>query len=147
MPWSEAERAYIEYAPVGRLATADEDGRPHAVPICFALLDETIVTPIDEKPKDRGTRELRRLQNIRANPRVTLVVDHYTEEWADLGWVQIRGTATVLEPDADGHRKAVTALRGKYDQYESHALEDRPVIRIDPGQVVSWGRLSRPERR
>jgi PPOX class probable F420-dependent enzyme len=84
------------------------------------------------------------VRNVRANPPVTLVVDHYTEDWSDLGWVQVRGTAGIVRPEVQQHQRGVDALREKYDQYASHALEDRPVIRIEPGRVVSWGSLERP---
>jgi PPOX class probable F420-dependent enzyme len=137
------EREYLTTARVGRLATADGEGRPHAVPVCFALLGDRIVTPIDEKPKDAQPGALRRLRDIAANPRVALVVDHYVESWSDLGWVQVRGTATRLDPGDDGHASGIEVLRGKYDQYADHDLGERPVIEIDPGSVRSWGRLSR----
>jgi PPOX class probable F420-dependent enzyme len=141
-PWDTAERQYLEAARVARLATVDPRGRPHAVPVCFAVDETRIVTPIDEKPKAEDPGALRRVENIRTTPAVTLVADHYTETWSELGWVQVRGTATVVSPTASDHRRAVAALRDAYDQYADHALDQRPVIAIDPGQVVSWGRLS-----
>jgi PPOX class probable F420-dependent enzyme len=138
------ERTYLEAARVGRLATADAEGRPHAVPVCFALDGDRFVTPIDEKPKSVAADDLRRSRDVRENPRVALVVDHYVEDWSELGWVQIRGTATHLDPGESGHADAVAALRGKYDQYADHALEERPVIAVEPGSVRSWGELSGP---
>lgn len=135
------ERAYLEAARVGRLATADDEGRPHVVPVCFAFADDRIVTPIDEKPQTVPAEGLRRSRDIRENSRVALAVDHYTEDWSALGWVQVRGTATHLSPGEPGHAGAVAALRGKYVQYADHALEERPVVRIDPGSVRSWGEL------
>lgn len=138
------ERAYLETARVGRLATADLQGNPHAVPVCFAFADDYIVSPIDEKPQRVGPDALRRVQDIRENPRVALIVDHYTEDWSRLGWVQVRGRATLCPPGADPHPVGVQALEEAYDQYASHALEERPLIRIDPGSVRSWGRLERP---
>jgi PPOX class probable F420-dependent enzyme len=141
MSWSDEERKYVASARVGRLATVDAEGRPHAIPICYSLVEGRIVSPLDEKPQGVEATKLRRVRNIRQNPRVTLVVDHYTEEWTDLGWVQIRGTAAVVDPDESGHDEAVTALQEKYDQYEAHALDRRPVIRLDPGTVRSWGYL------
>ena len=156
------EREYLEAARLGRLATADAEGRPHVVPVCFAVVGDELVTPVDEKPQTVSPRDLRRLRDLRENPRVALVVDHYAEDWTDLGWVQVRGTATVVEPGGAGHPAAhstahstthstthsagVAALRAKYDQYETHALEERPVVAIAPGTVRSWGRLSRPDR-
>ena len=135
------ERRYLEAARIGRLATADAEGRPHVVPVCFALEGEHVVTPIDEKPQRVAPDALRRTRNIEANPRVALVVDHYVEDWSALGWVQVRGTATHVGPDESGHAAAITRLREKDDQYHTHALEERPVIRITPGSVRSWGAL------
>ncbi|MFB6311074.1 MAG: TIGR03668 family PPOX class F420-dependent oxidoreductase [Salinirussus sp.] len=136
-----AERRYLARARVARLATTDADGRPHVVPICFALHEGEIVTPIDEKPKQAAPTELRRVRDIREHDRVALVADHYVEEWNDLGWVQVRGRARISEPTNDDHRPAVSALREKYDQYDSHSLDDRPVIVVSPGSVRSWGLL------
>lgn len=136
-----AERAYVEATRVARLATADGAGRPHVVPICFALAGDAIITPIDEKPKAVDPTELRRVRDVRANPSVSLVADHYAEDWSTLGWVQIRGAAELLEPGQDGHVDGVSALREKYDQYADHELSARPVIRIEPGSVRSWGHL------
>ena len=142
------ERRYLEASSVARLSTADAEGRPHVVPICFALVDigdgAELVTPIDEKPKNADPMALRRSRNIEANPQVALVADHYTEDWSQLGWVQVRGTANHLSPGDGTHRRGVAALRRKYDQYAAHALEERPLIRISPERVLSWGRLKRP---
>lgn len=77
---------------------------------------------------------------------MTLLVDHYAEDWSRLGWVQVRGTAVRCAPDEDHHHDGVRALRAKYDQYRDHDLEERPLVRIDPGTVRSWGRLERPDR-
>ncbi|WP_267641265.1 TIGR03668 family PPOX class F420-dependent oxidoreductase [Haloarchaeobius amylolyticus] len=142
--FQEAERRYLETARVGRLATADARGRPSAIPVCFALVDGTVVTPIDEKPQRVAPGALRRSRDISENPYVTLVVDHYTEDWGRLGWVQVRGTASHCAPDDDSHSAGVVALREKYEQYTEHALENRPLIRISPGSVRSWGDLERP---
>ena len=139
------QREYLERGRVGRLATADGAGRPHVVPVCYALVDDTVVTPIDEKPKRADPDELRRSRDIEENPRVALVVDHYTEDWTQLGWLQVRGTASRRFPAEEGHSTGVAALEEKYDQYADHNLKARPLVRIDPGSVRSWGRLDRPE--
>lgn len=138
------ERQYVVRARVGRLATADAAGRPHVVPVCFALVDEAIVIPIDEKPQQVDPDELRRSRDIDENPRVAMIVDHYSENWSQLGWVQVRGTATHCDPGDEPHAPGVTALERKYDQYAEHDLGSRPLIRISPGSVRSWGRLERP---
>lgn len=138
------QRVYLEAARVGRLATADGEGRPHAIPVCFALHEDRIVTPIDEKPKENTPSSLQRLKNIDANPYVVLLVDHYCEDWAQLGWLLIRGQASRLGPAEDSHSSAVAALRSKYEQYADHALEERPMIQITPGSIQTWGTLERP---
>jgi PPOX class probable F420-dependent enzyme len=143
--FQEQERRYVETAAVGRLATADAEGRPHAVPVCFALVDGHVVTPIDEKPQRVAPDALRRSRDITENPSVALVVDHYTDDWDRLGWVQVRGTASHCRPGDPAHAPGVTALRRKYDQYAAHDLEARPLIRIAPGSVRSWGCLERPD--
>lgn len=140
---SDREHEYVERARVARLGTADERGRPQVVPICFALLEERIVSALDEKPASSDDSDLRRVRDIEENPFVSLVVDHYVEDWDALGWVQLRGRASIVDPGEDGHERAIEALRGKYDQYADHALEERPIIHIEPGDAVSWGNLDR----
>ena len=88
--FTDAERRYVETARVGRLATADAEARPHAVPVCFAFAGDRIVSPVDEKPKRVGPHRLRRCRDVDENPRVALVVDRYAEDWSRLGWVQVR---------------------------------------------------------
>lgn len=140
--FDEDEYEYLAAARVGRLATADAAGRPHVVPICFAVHHDMVVSPLDEKPKTVDQLSLRRVRDIKVNPRIALVVDHWTEQWDALGWVQIRGTAELVDPGASGHEGAVSALRSKYAQYADHALERYPLIRIEPSRVVSWGDLT-----
>ncbi|MBI3692389.1 MAG: pyridoxamine 5'-phosphate oxidase family protein, partial [Mycolicibacterium aromaticivorans] len=67
-------------ATVARLATVTPDGPPHVVPIVFAVAESTIYTAVDGKPKT--TQRLRRLANIEANPRVSILVDHYEDDWS-----------------------------------------------------------------
>jgi PPOX class probable F420-dependent enzyme len=100
-------------ARVARLATAGSDGRPHVVPICFALDGNTLYTAVDGKPK--STRRLRRLANIAANPHVEVVIDHYDEDWSHLWWVRLAGQARVVEHDARG----LELLIAKYPQYRA----------------------------
>jgi PPOX class probable F420-dependent enzyme len=118
-------------ARVARLATVAPDGRPHVVPICFAVEDDTLYTAIDEKPK--RTRALQRLRNIEANPRVEVLVDHYEEDWSRLWWVRLRGTARVVERD----ERALDLLMTKYEQYRS-APPSGPTIEIKVEQRAEW---------
>lgn len=98
-------------ARVARLATLGTDGRPHVVPICFALDGDTLYTAVDAKPK--STRALRRLANIESDPRVEIVIDHYDEDWSKLWWVRLSGRARVIDHDARG----LELLQAKYPQY------------------------------
>ena len=80
---------------VARLATADANGVPHAVPVCYALLGDNLYVTIDKKPKRSDGRALRRLRNIVENPHVAVVVDRYDEDWSRLAWVMLRGRAEI----------------------------------------------------
>jgi PPOX class probable F420-dependent enzyme len=106
-------RARFAAARVARLATADAAGRPHLVPIAFAVAGDTIYSAVDAKPK--RTRALRRLANVRANPAVSLLVDHWDEEdWTRLWWVRADGRGRVLAPEVEEARRAVELLRERY---------------------------------
>lgn len=120
---------------VARLGTISADGRPHLVPVCFALCDDAVAIAIDEKPK--RTSHLARLRNIERDPRVTLLVDHYEEDWTRLAWLRIDGRAEVL-PRGDAWPEALVSLRLRYPQYVLMALEERPLIRITPERITAW---------
>jgi len=130
--------AFLERQRSGRLATVDPRGQPHAIPICYALLDGLLYTPIDEKPKTGDPRSLRRIRNILENPKVCLVVDHYEDDdWSRLQWLQVRGEASLVEDDVERAR-ALEALRARYRQYRTMALETLPLLRITPTRLVGW---------
>ncbi len=128
--------AFVKKQPVGRLATADAQGRPHVVPVCFVYENGAFYSAIDEKPK-RTTR-LRRLRNIAENPQVALVIDVYQEDWSQLAWVMIQGRAIIHERGQD-HAEVLAALRQKYPAYRAMALESRSLIEIVPEHVTNWG--------
>jgi PPOX class probable F420-dependent enzyme len=125
-------RGLFASAQVARLATVDASGRPHLVAITFAVDGERIVTAVDHKPK-RTTR-LRRLENIEANPRVSVLADHYSDDWSKLWWVRADGTARVVEPGAPEHKRAISALAARYPQY----VEERPTDRVIVVSVSRW---------
>jgi PPOX class probable F420-dependent enzyme len=129
--------AFLEAQRVARLATVDEDGRPHALPVCFAALGGALYTPIDEKPKRGDPLTLRRVRNILAHPQVCLVADRYEEDWSHLAWLQVRGTAALVDDEGERAR-ALARLRDRYPQYRAMDLESRPLIRITPDRIVSW---------
>ncbi len=123
----------LRVARVGRLATTGEDGQPHIVPVCFVFDGEALFTPIDGKPKT--TRRLKRIRNLKTNPRAALLVDHYEEDWRRLRYVLVEGEGSLVE----GERAALAlaSLHEKYTQYAK--VEVGPeVIRIKATSIVAW---------
>jgi coenzyme F420-0:L-glutamate ligase / coenzyme F420-1:gamma-L-glutamate ligase len=135
--------AFLSRARVAHLATADADGQPHVVPITFALHDGRVYSALDAKPKRVAGRQLRRVRNIQANPRVSVVVDHYAEDWSHLGYVLLIGTARLLETGAEADA-ARAVLHAKYPQYtaDPRHLADALLIVVEPTRVVCWGILA-----
>ena len=108
-------RARVQAARVARLATVTADGRPHVVPCCFVLAGDVVYSAVDDvKPK--STRALRRLDNIAAHPRASLLVDFYDDDWKQLWWVRVDGAARVVV-DGTERDDAITRLAEKYRQY------------------------------
>ncbi len=134
--------AFLEAHRVAYLATVDEAGDPHIVPVCFAYSGGALYMPIDEKPKRADPLNLRRVRNILGNPRVCFTVDTYDEDWTRLAWLQVRGTAS-LATRARERGPALNALRARYPQYESMDLEFRPLIRVTPHRVTRWAAAPR----
>jgi PPOX class probable F420-dependent enzyme len=124
----------VRAARVARLATIDPRGRPHLVPICFVFAGDTIYSAVDEKPK--RSRDLQRLKNVRGQPLVAVLVDHYEEDWSRLWWARLRGTARVLE-SGDERERALERLAEKYDQYGAEPPRG-PVLAIDVDDWRSW---------
>jgi PPOX class probable F420-dependent enzyme len=129
--------AFLREARVGRLATADAARRPLVVPVCFIFDGEALYWAVDDKPK--RTRALRRVRNIAENPHVSLVVDHWDEDWSRLCWVIVEGLADVLTGGEDFAR-AIDALRTKYEQYRAMDLrsDGGAVVRVRPERILSW---------
>ena len=127
-------RRLLTTVPVVRLATVGEDGRPHLVPVTFAVHRGSVYTAVDHKPK--STRDLRRLANVRANPRVALLADHYEDDWTRLWWVRVDGRAAVVA-DAARMAEPVRLLVDRYAQYRDHPPEG-PVIAITIETWTGW---------
>jgi PPOX class probable F420-dependent enzyme len=124
-------RRRLTAAPVATLVTIDEHASPHAVPVCFAVIDdEHLVTAVDHKPK--RTTALRRLDNVRAHPEACVLVHHYEEDWGALWWVRADGDAVVVDEPGDD---LVGPLVAKYPAYA-----DRPPA--GPAIVVTIRRWS-----
>ncbi|HWP46226.1 MAG TPA: TIGR03668 family PPOX class F420-dependent oxidoreductase [Candidatus Limnocylindrales bacterium] len=135
---TEREENFIRSHRIAHMATADQTGKPHVVPICYAYEGGFLYSVIDEKPKKVAPYKLRRVRNIEINPQVALVIDDYNEDWSRLGFVLIQGNAQILSMGTEQQR-AIKLLREKYPQYQTMALEDKPVIKITPISVKSWG--------
>jgi PPOX class probable F420-dependent enzyme len=132
------EREFLESHRVARLATADSEGRPHAVPIVYAVVNDVLYFVVDEKPK-KTKRGLKRLRNIAANPRVAVIVDDYDEDWSRLAYLLIEGVAAEVD-DARCYQSVLGALRRRYPQYEKmHLMPERnPIISITPAKRHLW---------
>ena len=140
---SGVQRRFVESMRVARLATADANGVPHVVPVCYALLGGSLYVTIDEKPKRPDVRAMKRLRNIAENPHVAVVVDRYDEDWSQLAWVMLRGRADVLD-HGDEHDRAQAGLRERYPQYRAMRIEPLPVIALRIARVTAWGALDAP---
>ena len=130
---AEMRRRVID-ARVARLATVRPDGHPHVVPITFVIHADTIVTAVDHKPKT--TDDLQRLRNIEAHPVVSIVVDHYDDDWSRLWWVRADGTARIIGEDT-AREQAISWLAGKYEPYRRRP-PDGPVVVVDVDTWRSW---------
>jgi PPOX class probable F420-dependent enzyme len=139
--FSKAAYDFVAAMRVARLATAGADARPYVVPIVFALDGERLYTPVDQKPKLVAPNQLRRVRNILANPQVSVVVDRYDEDWTQLAWVLMTGTAEVRD-EGDLHTRGRTLLEDKYPQYQTMRLDTRPLIIVTLDRVRSWGSMS-----
>jgi PPOX class probable F420-dependent enzyme len=137
---TDRQREFLAAQRVARLATADGDGRPHVVPICYALTGDTVYFTIDEKPKRRPGAQLKRLANLHANPFAALVVDRYEEDWSRLGWVMVQGRAEVLASGPE-HDLAQASLRARYPQLAAMRIDALPVVAIRVERAASWGNL------
>ncbi len=122
---------------VAHLATVSPGGRPHIVPVTFAYDGKHIWIALDEKRKSVKPMRLQRVRNIQANPQVALLVDRYSEDWSELAWVRVDGTARILLR-GKAHDGAIRLLREKYPQYRKMEIEARPVIEISIERMVEW---------
>lgn len=126
---------------LAHLATSSKHGKPHVIPICYAYDGSSFYSPIDKKPKSSPPSGLRRILNITENPQVSVVVDRYGENWSELRYVLVQGSARIIHRGAD-HKRAVSLLRKKYSQYHAMKLEKRPIIKIEPTRVTAWSASS-----
>jgi PPOX class probable F420-dependent enzyme len=127
-------RRRIEGASVARLATVGPDGRPHIVPITFAPTEDALYFAVDQKPKKSA--DLQRLRNIEANPAVSVLFDHYEDDWSRLWWVRIDGSARIVR-DGDELETAISLLSRRYAQYRS-VRPPGPAVAIHIERMMGW---------
>ena len=139
---SDRERQFLTEARIAHLATADRGAIPHVVPVCFAIVGDSLYITIDAKPKRRAGTALKRLKNIAENPTVAIVVDRYDEDWSRLGWVMLYGRAQILNSGME-HDDAQAVLRSRYRQLEPMLIAEYPVIAVRIERATSWGDLER----
>jgi hypothetical protein len=112
-------RERFAQARVARLATITPDGRPHLVPIVFALRGDTVYSAVDAKPK-------------------RTLAYHYEEDWSTLWWVRGDGRARVLEPGAPEAEAeagdAIARLRERYPQQQVTGA----VLALDVARWSGW---------
>ncbi|MGY1821995.1 TIGR03668 family PPOX class F420-dependent oxidoreductase [Geodermatophilus sp. SYSU D00079] len=123
---------------VARLATVRPDGAPHLVPLVFALVEDTVYSAVDAKPK-RTTR-LQRLTNVRADPRCALLVDHYEDDWSRLWWVRADGVAEVVDAPPAGH-PGLAALARRHPRYREQPPTG-PLLVITVARWSGWSGTS-----
>lgn len=129
--------SYIRESRIARLATVDPSGQPLVVPVCYAYDGQDFFSAIDEKPKRVPARNLKRLRNVDQNPKVSMVIDTYDDDWSQLEYVIVQGEAEVLFEGAERQR-AIILLRNKYPQYREMTLHQQPVIKIRPNKFIHW---------
>jgi PPOX class probable F420-dependent enzyme len=135
--------AKLQGARVARLATLDAQSGPHIVPVCFVYDGSVFYTAVDRKPKSVPAEKLARLRHIAAAPQVALLIDEYSEDWAQLWFILVRGQGNLIAPSArDERARAIRQLKEKYPQYAAGMLaDDAPLIRITPERISSWGKI------
>jgi PPOX class probable F420-dependent enzyme len=127
-------REQFAAAQVACLATVSPDGVPHVVPVVFAVANDVVYTAVDTKKKT--THRLRRLLNIEQNPRVSMLANHYADDWDLLWWVRADGTAGIHDRGEE-MAAGYDLLRRKYPQYQRLSLTG-PVISIAITRWSSW---------
>jgi coenzyme F420-0:L-glutamate ligase / coenzyme F420-1:gamma-L-glutamate ligase len=144
LDWSLKVQIFVQTHRLARLATVDAQGQPLVLPVCYVVDGETLYSPTDAKPKRVPMQRLRRLQNMRENPRVALVIDDYDEDWTQLSYVLLHGTAEIL-PEGSAVAHAIAALRQKYPQYQHMPIEENPLVAVHLTRVISWGAVNRED--
>jgi PPOX class probable F420-dependent enzyme len=139
---AEVVQRFILSHTVARLATADKNRQPHVIPFCYAFDGERIYFVVDEKPKKQTGKPLKRIRNILENPQVALVIDDYYDDWTQLAYVMVRGSAQLVEDETE-YNIALALLRERYPQYRVMSLtfSANMMVRILPEKILAWGKI------
>jgi PPOX class probable F420-dependent enzyme len=121
-------RTRFAAARVATLATLNADATPHLVPITFVLEGDVLYTAVDHKPKT--TPHLKRLANVRRDPRASVLVHSYDEDWGRLWWCRARGSARIETAIAE-------SFGVKYEQYRER-LPSGSVIAVTIDDWTGW---------
>ena len=136
-------KQFIHEHRVGRMATADTNGRPHLIPFCYAYCDPFLYMALDLKSKKVPIQKLQRVQNIMSNPKVAILIDDYLEDWEQLAFVLLRGQAELISEGTErGH--AINLLKRKYHQYKKMGIDQCPVIKITIASYSTWKENTTP---
>jgi PPOX class probable F420-dependent enzyme len=125
----------VHGARVAHLGIVDEQGHPRVLPVTFAVAEGRIWSAVDEKPKRAGTRELARVRYLRRDPRGALTVDHYSDAWETLAWVQVLGQVSVVESADAG--AGLASLLDKYEPYRQ-SPPPGPLLALEPARCLFW---------
>mgnify|MGYP006177134201 CR=1 FL=1 len=130
---------------IARLATTDIFGQPHLIPVCFIYTNGLFFSVIDQKPKNVLAMQLKRIRNISKNPKVALLFDRYREQWDELAYVMVQGTAKIIETETEKNH-LLEFFGRKYHQYTSMDLKQAPLIEITPRKFLEWGATGLSEK-
>lgn len=129
----------LESTHIGHLGTSDLSSNPRVVPVCFVEFSGNIYSVIDAKPKISDLKKLKRVQNIISNSNVSFLIDHYSEDWDHIWYLQINGEASIInEPQTQMHQKLIN----KYYQYSVMDISEKPLIQIVPKRINMWGNIN-----
>ncbi len=122
------EIAFLNKRELARLATVSKDLMPHVIPVMYAMDGEKVIVAVDY-----GTKKL---ENMKANPKVSLVVDDYEPNRA----VFIQSTCVITERGSE-YLRLLDILFRKFEFYRKNPWTEgeSPILSITPLKVVSWG--------
>jgi nitroimidazol reductase NimA-like FMN-containing flavoprotein (pyridoxamine 5'-phosphate oxidase superfamily) len=129
-PFPDAVREFVRDARVCRIATVRPGGEPHVIPVC-PVFDGDATVYIDIG------RNYVSAQGVGENGKVTVLIDHYEDNWALLKGVLLRCTAEVIE--GEERDRAWDLIREKFPQYSTVGWEPRLTLALRVDDWRQWG--------